>query len=371
MNYICSDCLSEQDAMNRPCTVCGSLWIITKEVAAQFVVTLEHPPFEDFNIYHAGISGGKDSTDLALWLRFESGLPLEKIDMTFCDTGNEDPLTYAFLDLLREIVAPVAINVIHPDKAFWDLAYSRHSFPTRRARFCTQELKIIPTRSYILALQQNGVNVLMMNGVRQSEGHSGNDRGNAPEWEHDWDGFGAWLYRPILYHTLDQVWAMHKKYIPLERVIALVYADPAMADETKAHLATRIAERGIPDNPLYAMGARRVGCFPCINSVKLEMRAMAKYRPERIDFIELQEARVGSVNPFGHSSFFHSHTVPKQFRTRHITGVTLRSKEYKEFDVPTIRDVVEWSKTKRGGKQYDMDFDDIPASACDIGGMCE
>lgn len=333
-------------------------------------VAMKTPCFDDFDLYHAGISGGKDSTALALWLRFESGLPLDKMDMTFCDTGNEDPLTYAFLDLLRIIIDPVRIDVIRPDKDFWELAFSRHSMPTRRARFCTQELKIIPTRSYVLALQNAGHNVLMMNGVRRTEGRSGNDRSDALEWEHDWDGFGAWLHRPILYHTLEHVWAMHKKYIPLDDVIALVWNDPVMSDDIKSNLMQRIADRGISDNPLYAMGALRVGCFPCINSVKYEMRAMAHYRPERIDFIEKQEAIVGSVNPFGYCNFFHSKSVPIQFRNKHISGTTLRKHEYKEYDVPTIRDVVEWSKTKRGGKQYEMDLD-LPASACDIGGMCE
>lgn len=144
-----------------------------------------------------------------------------------------------------------------------------------------------------------------------------------------------------------------------------------MAEETKLHLATRMMESGIPRNPLYDMGARRVGCFPCINSVKPEMRAMAKYRPERIDYIETQETKVGTQNPFGYCNFFHSKSVPIQFRNKHISGTTIRKQEYKEYDVPTIRDVVNWSRTKRGGKQYDMDFDDLPASACDIGGMCE
>ena len=332
---------------------------------------MQRPTFDQFDIYHAGISGGKDSTDLALWLRFESGLSLTKINMTFCDTGNEDPFTYAFLDLLRSVIAPVRIDVIRPDNDFWALAYSRHSFPTRRARFCTTELKIIPTRSYVLALQREGHNVLMMNGVRKAEGHEGNDRGSAKQWEYDWDGFGTWLHRPILHHTIDQVWDIHKRYISLDDVLSLVWDDSTMAEDTKRHLATRIRLSGIPRNPLYDMGARRVGCFPCIFSVKSEVRAMAVYRPERIDYIEEQEIAVGRVNPFGYCNFFHSKSVPAQFRNKHIAGVTMRRGDYREYDVPTIRDVVEWSKTARGGKQYDMDFDLPAASACDIGGMCE
>lgn len=330
----------------------------------------EHPDINTFDIYHAGVSGGKDSTGLLLELRFESGLPLEKMDVTFCDTGNEDSFTYAFLDLLREVVAPLRIDVIRPDKDFWELAYSRHSFPTRRARFCTQELKIIPTRSYVFELQRAGKNVLMMNGVRREEGREGNDRGSAQEWELDLEGFCTWLHRPIVHHTIEQIWAMHRKYIPLDAVLSIIWNDPTMAPDMKQQLAGKIIESGIPRNPLYDMGAKRVGCFPCINSAKGEVHAMSKYRPERIDFIEAQESHVGTVNPFGYCNFFHSRTVPTQFRNKRISGTTLRTKEYREYLVPTIRDVVEWSKTARGGKQYAMDLD-LPASACDIGGMCE
>lgn len=329
------------------------------------------PDIADFDIYHAGVSGGKDSTALALWLRFESGLPLDKMDITFCDTGNEDPLTYAFLDLLRVIIAPVLIGVIRPPLGFWDLAYSRHSFPTRRARFCTQELKIIPTRAYVLELQRAGRDVLMMNGVRRTEGRDGNERGTAARWEHDWDGFGAWLHRPIVDWSDDQVWETHRRYIALDDVLALVESDPTMDDAIKLQLTARMAQSGIPRNPLYDMGARRVGCFPCINSVKGEMRAMARYRPERIDFIETQEIRVGAVNPLGFCNFFHSKTVPLRWRSKTISGTTIREQKYIELQVPTIRDVVEWSKTVRGGVQYDMDLDLLAASACDIGGMCE
>jgi hypothetical protein len=115
------------------------------------------------------------------------------------------------------------------------------------------------------------------------------------------------------------------------------------------------------------MGARRVGCFPCINSRKAEIRAMAKYRPERIAFLADQERRVGKTN-FGLSTFFHRMAVPEQFRRQQveIDGVP--------FAVADIHDVVDWAQTARGGRQYDMDFEDadLPlASACDIGGMCE
>lgn len=38
--------------------------------------------------YHVGISGGKDSGALLLWMVHESGIPADQIIATFCDTGN-------------------------------------------------------------------------------------------------------------------------------------------------------------------------------------------------------------------------------------------------------------------------------------------
>ncbi len=325
---------------------------------------MDIPDINAFDIYHAGISGGKDSTDLLLWLRFESGLPLDKIDAVFCDTGNEDALTYAFIDVLRDVVAPVQIRVVQPERDFWELAQHKGRFPAGKARFCTQDLKIIPSREDVKRLMQEGKDVLVMNGVRRAEGRANNTRADAAEWEFDIEGWAAWIHRPILHHTIDDVWAMHRRYIPMAMVEAIIEQDTELSYEHKALLIQKMRDRDIPCNPLYPMGAARVGCFPCFNSAKREVRAMAKYRPQRIDFIAEQEVLVGAKN-YGVATFFRRTTVPKTFRRMLVTTKT------GTYDVATIRDVVDWAQTARGGKQYDMDFDLPPASACDIGGMCE
>lgn len=45
-------------------------------------------------IYHVGVSGGKDSGAVLLWMVHKSGIPREKINATFCDTGNEHERTH-------------------------------------------------------------------------------------------------------------------------------------------------------------------------------------------------------------------------------------------------------------------------------------
>jgi hypothetical protein len=88
--------------------------------------------------------------------------------------------------------------------------------------------------------------------------------------------------------------------------------------------------------------------------------------PARIDYLELKEAEVATANN-DVSTFFHSSVVPPQFHTKQVTT------KNGTFMVPTIRDVVRWSQTAHGGRQYDIDFDDdlIDIAACDISGVCE
>jgi 3'-phosphoadenosine 5'-phosphosulfate sulfotransferase (PAPS reductase)/FAD synthetase len=58
----------------------------------------------------ASISGGKDSTALALLLK-QHEVPHVRV---FADTGFEAPETYAYLDLLRERLGP--IDVVRNEK---------------------------------------------------------------------------------------------------------------------------------------------------------------------------------------------------------------------------------------------------------------
>lgn len=320
----------------------------------------------DYDIYHLGLSGGKDSTAVLLWIVYESGWDLDKLRVTFCDTGNEDGLTYAFLNMLRRDI--FKFRLLKPERNFWELAKFKKRFPSRRARFCTQWLKIIPTREHVLDLQRAGNNALMLNGVRKDEGKPSNDRGDLPQFGWD-EGFACDIFRPIYEWSIDDVWAIHKKYLDLEDIIAIVECDPIMAPmapEKKAKLIGKIRENGIPRNPLYDMGVKRVGCFPCINSAKEEIRLLDEYRPERIDFIESQEGQNESDRNNMYSSMFARNTVPLPHRSIEI--VTASGEKMK---VATIRDVVQWSKTAYGGKQYKMELDMPAASACDIGGMCE
>lgn len=328
----------------------------------------------NYDVYCLGLSGGKDSTAVYLWAKYESDWPQDRLVVTFNDTGNEDYYTYAFLDILAKYHP---IETIKPEMNFWELAKFKKRFPSRRARFCTQWLKIIPSREYVLDLQRQGKNVLLVNGVRKEEGRASNDRGNLSVFGWD-DGYACDIYRPVYHWSIDDVWAIHKRYLNLEDVLAIVIADPYLDEASKQwsemyhvkvdfkeDLINFIKSHGIPRNPLYDLGASRVGCFPCINSAKSEVRAMAKYRPQRVEFLAEKEAQTGMVSNVGYSSFFARKTVPESHRSKEI--VTTMGEKMR---VATIHDVVEWSKTARGGKQFDMDLEEPPL-ACGIHGECE
>lgn len=275
-------------------------------------------------VYHVGISGGKDSTALLLWVLFESGIPHHLIRVTFSDTGNEDPLTYAHLRLIQKVLlAPlgIALETLHPERDFFALALWEKRFPARVAQFCTIELKIEPLKAWLRERWAEGIETVILNGKRVGESaeraktmEDQPERGFSDYW-----GCEEWM--PLREWTLDEVFAIHRKH-------------------------------EFPLNPLYAMGASRVGCWPCINCGKREIRLVAKYRPEKIEFIASVEERfkreVGRT-----CTFFHAKTAPKQYRTE-----TYTDSDGKDWATAPIREIVRWAHTKRGGKVPHVEADE-------------
>jgi hypothetical protein len=144
-------------------------------------------------------------------------------------------------------------------------------------------------------------------------------------------------YRPLLRWTIRDVYAIHKEY-------------------------------GVPLNALYAAGARRVGCFPCIMSRKAEVRNIAINFPDRIEKIRFEESRYPEA--YGRpSSFFASKTVPPRFRKTEFV-----SREGVAHMVASIDDVVKWSLTGKGarGRFDDPTLFDLPhdGPVC-AAGFCE
>jgi 3'-phosphoadenosine 5'-phosphosulfate sulfotransferase (PAPS reductase)/FAD synthetase len=268
----------------------------------------------------ANISGGKDSAALSLWLT-ENGIEHRRI---FADTGWEAPETYDYLrGELQDTIGE--IEWVRARHQMVERIRHYGSIPSRRFKWCTKELKIQPLFDRLLDLQAEGDPVLSCVGIRWDESSR---RAAMDEWDaaiHRKQEIEIW--RPILSWTDQDVIDIHHRH-------------------------------GLKPNPLYVAGAMRVGCWPCIYSRKSEIRMIAERTPERIDLIEMLEGEVQAAmlkrdperaGPFG---FFFQH----------------------KFNAPdedySIRKVVEWSKTSRGGRQFEL-FEPDPDAGCMRWGMCE
>lgn len=91
------------------------------------------------------LSGGKDSTALAVYMRDR----LPEVEYVFCDTGKELPETYEYMDKIEQFLGKRVVR-LKSDIGFdhW-LRVFRGFLPSARVRWCTRELKIKPFEKYV------------------------------------------------------------------------------------------------------------------------------------------------------------------------------------------------------------------------------
>lgn len=92
-----------------------------------------------------GISGGKDSAALAIYMRDR----VPQMEYFFCDTGSELPETYEYLTRLEAVLGK-RIARLNADRNFehWLTVY-RGTLPSPQMRWCTKQLKIKPLEAWI------------------------------------------------------------------------------------------------------------------------------------------------------------------------------------------------------------------------------
>jgi 3'-phosphoadenosine 5'-phosphosulfate sulfotransferase (PAPS reductase)/FAD synthetase len=270
----------------------------------------------------ASVSGGKDSTALCLLLK-ELGIEYRAVHM---DTGWEHPSTDDYIcDVLSKTICD--IEWIKPRFGMEELILSKGMFPGRMNRFCTQSLKIYPFMAWVEEVfgEDKIVNAV---GVRAAESKA---RSKLEEWE-DVDWVDTW--RPIITWTEDDVIAIHKRH-------------------------------NIPPNFLYTKGVKRVGCWPCIFARKDEIRLVSEMSPEKISLIREIEGKVEKLARDRYAAkgetFESLGYLPPTFFSRKVKGKTVFS---------PIDEVVEWSKTSRGGVQYEL-FWSPDRSSCMKWGLCD
>ena len=302
------------------------------------------------------VSGGKDSTALLL-LAIESGVDPIAV---FADTGHEHPLTYDYIRYLEEAVGkPIrwvradfsrqiaakreyikahwlnkgvsaerierALAALQPTgNPFLDLCLWKGRFPSAKARFCTEELKVLPiTEQVMLPLLKTKREVWSWQGVRADE-----SRARSVLTESEPLDVGVIAYRPLLRWSVDEVFAMHRKH-------------------------------SIQPNPLYAKGMGRVGCMPCIHCRKDELREIALRFPEELERVREWERMVSEASKRGSSTFFAASNI----------GILDNDETTQER--ANVHVFAEWSKTSRGGVQYDLLKQSDPAACSSLYGLCE
>ncbi|WP_263408828.1 phosphoadenosine phosphosulfate reductase family protein [Terriglobus tenax] len=92
-----------------------------------------------------GISGGKDSSALAIYMRDK----VPQMEYFFCDTGKELKETYEYIDKLEVYLGkPIARLLPERDFDHWLQIFGNY-LPSSRMRWCTRKLKIEPFENFV------------------------------------------------------------------------------------------------------------------------------------------------------------------------------------------------------------------------------
>lgn len=271
-------------------------------------------------------SGGKDSTALILWAK--ENLP--EFTTVFCDTGWEHPITYAYIEEINQTVLSGSLVTIKSDKypnGLVQLVIDRKMIPGVHSRFCTQELKVFPLHRYFESLDDE---VTSYQGIRADESYS-RSKLSETEWLNDAGGY--WIKRPLLHWSAEQCFAM-------------------------------MAKHNVHPNPLYLMGATRVGCWPCIMTGLGELKRALSFFPElKTRLIELENRANEAANDSeNYRTWFRSDKIPTRFCSKSVI-----TKDGRTVPIPTCADVFRYIES--------VDEDQIPlfpARSCmSVYNLCE
>lgn len=183
---------------------------------------------------------------------------------------------------------------------FLDMMIWKNAVPTGKIQFCTEHLKLWPQKFYLADHFPDHEWVIYL-GIRSAESKARSTR--QPFAFNTF--FDCMEVLPLLYQTTDWVFAY-------------------------------LESKGVPPNPLYALGHDRVGCFPCIHANKDQLAALPDWVWDRLQWFES------------------------------VLGIPW-------FPGETVAQVRDWCRTSHGGRQFNI-FRQAPedAPSCMTGwSVCE
>ncbi|MGI9374201.1 MAG: phosphoadenosine phosphosulfate reductase family protein [Hyphomicrobiales bacterium] len=114
-----------------------------------------------------GLSGGRDSAALAIYMR--QYCPEVQMDYFFTDTGKELPEVYEFLGRLEGFLGKEILR-LNPDRDFdfWLKQYNDF-LPSPQSRWCTRQLKLRPFEQWLRPFLDNGTTIFSYVAIRSDE----------------------------------------------------------------------------------------------------------------------------------------------------------------------------------------------------------
>lgn len=185
------------------------------------------------------ISGGKDSQACAKLAVEEFGS--HAVNGLFCDTNFEHPLTYEHVDRISNLYGIKIHKVCAGSVEEQIRKYKR--FPGGGARFCTKELKILPSKRFYLDFVAANGPFEVWWGMRAGESSDRRKR-----YANKLDGE---LYQP------HEVISNYPKKLGK---LGVTFRLPIL-NWTEQDVFNLLNGE---ENPLYSKGFSRVGCFPCL-----------------------------------------------------------------------------------------------------------
>lgn len=271
--------------------------------------------------YLVTFSGGKDSLATIIWAMLT--LPFDDWDVVFCDTGWEADETYAYIDWIEKQIGKkfIRLTTTHFDAAlpaemiakvieifgrrnvFAEMVLAKKRFPSTKARFCTEFLKMKVMIDYILSLAYD---VIVVQGVRSEESEA---RKNLKKD----DEYFKFYFEP--YRKDSKGKNVYHTYLK-EQVVA--WLDQYSCDVIRPILDWKVKQvfdyifdNGFKPNPLYLMGHSRVGCYPCIMCRLAEIKLISENDPVRIKQLIAFEKLSGST-------FFPMEYIPMKYCTKEV-----------------------------------------------------